>query len=472
MTVRSGLRNLDRVTTGVDSLDDILEGGIPQYSIVFVAGLPGTGKTILCEQALFANARHGTCLYMSTLSEPVMKMLRFGQRFEFFDSTALGHDVIYSDLGASIRRGGADGFLAELERLVQEHRPSFIVIDSFKVLREEFDEDRAFRKFAADLMAMLSTWEVTSFLVGEYSERDIRERPEFAIADGIIHLYGTEESLRQKRYLRIMKMRGTSVFSGEHYFDISTNGVTVYPRMNPEVVGEYAIPEGRIGSAVIGLADMMSGGVERSTVTIITGRTGSGKTIVALSMLVSAARAGLPALLLTLEESPAQISRNFRSFGWEVDSLREHGLLDVLHVSPSEVDLDAHAVLLKERAERIQAKVVVIDSITSFQAAVPDEQKYTGYLWAIADYFKRSGVAVLMTNELTSGDSFVERKVSFVADNIVSLAFSQRGAERIRTVSVLKTRGSPHENVARELLIAQDKVSVGEPVTLNGSYVG
>jgi circadian clock protein KaiC len=472
VTVHSGLRNLDRVTTGIDSLDDILEGGVPQYSIVFVAGLPGTGKTILCEQALFANARHGTCLYMSTLSEPVMKMLRFGQRFEFFDPTILGHDVIYSDLGASLRRGGAEGLLAELERLVQEHRPNFIVIDSFKVLREEFDEDRAFRKFAADLMAMLSTWEVTSFLVGEYSDRDIREQPEFAIADGIIYLYGTEESLRQKRYLRIMKMRGTSIFSGEHYFDISEGGLTVYPRMNPEVVGEYAIPEGRIGSAITGLADMMSGGVEGSTVTMISGATGSGKTIVALSMLVHAARAGLPALLLTLEESPAQITRNFRDFGWDVDALIEAGMLDILHVSPSELDLDAHASMLKARADRLQAKVVVIDSITSFEAAVPDEQKYINYLWAIADHFKRAGVAVLMTNELTSSNSPAERKVSFITDNMISLSFAQRGAELIKTVRVTKMRGSTHENVARELRIGRDSVAVGERVALDGSYAG
>lgn len=471
MTVHNGLRNLDRVTTGVESLDHILDGGIPKYSIVFVAGLPGTGKTILCEQALFANARKGTCLYMSTLSEPVMKMLRFGQRFEFFDATALGHQVIYSDLGASIHRGGSDGFLAELERLIQEHRPNFIVIDSFKVLREEFNEDRTFRKFTADLMALLSTWEVTSFLVGEYSERDIREEPEFAIADGIIYLYGTEESLRQKRYLRIMKMRGTSTFSGEHYFDISTDGVKVYPRMNPEVIGEYAIPEGRIGSAVDGLADMMSGGAERSTVTMITGGTGAGKTIVAMSMLVSAARTGLPALLLTLEESPSQIARNFRSFRWEIDSLLERGLLDVLHVSPSELDLDSHAVLLKERAEGMQAKVVVIDSITSFEAAVPNLQKYTSYLWAIADYFKRSGVTVLLTSELAWNESPSTRKFSFLTDNILSLAFTQRGAERVRAVSVVKMRGSPHDNVARELLIADDNVAVGEPVALDGSYV-
>ena len=472
MTVHSGLRNLDRVTTGIDSLDDILEGGIPQYSIVFVAGLPGTGKTILCEQALFANAKHGTCLYMSTLSEPVMKMLRFGQRFEFFDSTLLGHDVIYSDLGASLRRGGAEGFLAELERLVQEHRPNFIVIDSFKVLREEFDEDRTFRKFAADLMAMLSTWEVTSFLVGEYSDRDIREEPEFAIADGIIYLYGTEESLRQKRYMRIMKMRGTSVFSGEHYFDISTDGLTVYPRMNPEVVGDYAIPDGRIGSAISGLADMMGGGVERSTVSMISGVTGSGKTIVTASMLVSAAQAGLPALLLTLEESPAQICRNFFRFGWNLGSLLESGLLDIVHVSPSELDVDAHAVMLKDRADRLQAKVVAIDSITSFEAAVPNEEKYINYLWAIADYFKRAGVALLMTNEVTSGITLGERKVSFITDNMISLGFTLRGAERIKTVCVNKMRGTLHENVARELLIGEQGVAVGELVQFDGSNVG
>lgn len=458
-------RDLERITTGIPSLDAVLEGGIPRYSIVFVAGLPGTGKTILCEQALFANGRLGTCLYMSTLSEPVMKMLRFGQRFSFFNPDILGTDVIFADLGNSLRREGPAGFLAELERQVQQHRPGFVVIDSFKVLREEFDEERTFRKFASEVMLMLSTWEVTTFLVGEYTLDDIREQPEFAIADGIIYLYGNEEAQRQKRYMRIMKMRGTATFSGEHYFNISQDGITVYPRMNPEVVGEYAVPDGRIGSAIEGLDEMTGGGIERATVSIIAGSSGTGKTVLSLSMVVAAARAGLPVLFLTLEESPDQVVRNCRGFGWEMDQYIEDGTIDIVHISPSELDLDAHAVLLIERAERIGARLVVLDSISAFEAAVPDTARYQSYLWAIADYFKRAGVAVILTAEVNSGElGSTHQKVSFVSDNIIALAFHHRGAGRARAINIVKMRGTEHQTTRCELLIASDGVRIGEPV--------
>jgi len=463
---------LDRMPTGVERLDEILNGGIPRYSTVFVAGLPGTGKTILSQQALFANGRQGRKgLYLSTISEPPIKVLRFLQGFSFFDPDLFGSTVVYGDLGTPLRAGGPEELLSALDQMIRDNRPELLVIDSFKALRDTIRDLLAFREFTNDIAIRLAAWEVTALLIGEYSDADVREGPEFAIADGIIYLYGTEEVEKQKRFLRVMKMRGSSYYAGEHYFDITKDGITVYPRMAPGVVGEYAVPGRRIGSAAEGLDEMLGGGLYESTSTIISGGTGAGKTLVAMSFAVEAARQGKPALYVSFEEGAEQIARNSAGFGWDVPGMRSRGLLDVFHVSPSELNIDRHAYVMKDRAERLGARMLVIDSITAFQAAVPDPGKYQSYMWAINDYFKRKGVTIILTSEapgIFGPLQISAQSISFIADNIIFLRFVEVGGEIKRTIGVLKMRGSRHDRHLRELIIDPPRIAVGAPLTQLG----
>ncbi len=423
---------LERITTGSDRLDRILAGGIPRYSVVFVAGLPGTGKTILSEQALFANARLGrTGLYLSTISEPPIKVLRFLQEMTFFDPGLFGSKVIYGNLGGPLRTEGPAGLVSRLDQLVRDNRPEVVVIDSFKALRDAIPDPLAFREFTSDLAIRLSAWEVTSLLLGEYSAEDVREGPEFAIADGI----------------------------------------TVYPRMLAEAVGAYAVPGNRIGSAVEGLSAMLGGGLFASTSTLLSGPTGTGKSLVALSFLVDAARSGQPGLLVSFEESPDQLIRNSAPFGWELDRLIQRKLLDIFHVSPSELNVDQHAFDIQDRVEKLGAKLVVIDSISAFEAAVPNLAKYQSFLWAITDYFKRKGVSVILTAEGRGPFEALEisaRNISFLSDNIIFLRYVEIGAEIKRVIGVLKTRGSHHDRALRELVIDPPRLAVGAPLTQVG----
>ena len=219
-----------RVSTGVDRIDEILNGGLPRYSTVFITGQPGSGKTILSQQAAFAAGRAGyTTLYLTTLSEPPLKLLHFLKEFTFFDAALFGTRVIYGDLGSVLIAEGPPGVVARLDNLVREHRPTLVVIDSFKVLTESFPQATALRQFLLDISLRLAMWEVTTLLVGEYDAVDLRQSVELAIADGIIHLYGMEEVEQQRRYLRVMKMRGTGYFGGEHYFEIASSGITLFP---------------------------------------------------------------------------------------------------------------------------------------------------------------------------------------------------------------------------------------------------
>ncbi len=466
------IKELERITTGLSRLDEILDGGFPRYSIIFLAGLPGTGKTILSEQALFANASLGrTGLYLSTISEPVIKVLRFLQGFSFFRPDLFGSKVIYGDVGGPLRTGGPAEMLRQVDELVREHRPDLLVIDSYKAVRDTIRDPLAFREFTTDLAIHLSVWEVTTILVGEYSAEDIREAPEFAIADAIIYLYGTEEAAKQKRFLRVMKMRGSSFFAGEHYFDITSDGITVYPRMVPQVVGEYEFPGSRTGSTIDGLDEMMGGGIYEGTATFISGGTGSGKTTLALSFLVDAARRGMPGLYASFEEGPKQIMRNTAAYNWDLPGLVDRRLLDIYHVSPSELNVDRHAYEIKERADRLGARLLVIDSVTAFEAALPDLAKYQSYLWAINDYFKRQGVTIIMISEVVNAFAPLQISaagVSFLADNIIFLRYVEMAGEIKRAIGILKMRGSRHDMHLRELILDPPHLRVGGPLIAAG----
>jgi circadian clock protein KaiC len=445
-----------RVTTGVSALDEVLDGGVPRGSIVFVTGLPGAGKTILCEQMLFANGMTSpSVLYVTTLSEPPVKMLRYTKNFGFFRSDLLERTVHYADIGSALRSGGPEGAVAELETLLKEHRPSFLVLDSFKVFREHFESNKEFRAFASDAMLLLTTWEVTSFLVGEYSLDDVVQQPEFAIADGILHLSGTDEALRQKRYLNVIKMRGADAFLGRHYFEIDESGINLYPRMLPRIQNDGPFSSERIGSAIEGMNELMSGGVRVGSTILVSGGSGSGKTITAMSFGVEAARSGLPVLYVTFEEAPDALMQNCAALGWDLNDEVDRRLFTVLHVAPAELDIDRHAVQIKDAVERLKARLVVIDSVTAFEA-VAQGNALRDYIWGLSEHLKRGGITLILTAEAYSffeqGIGF-DQRVSYIADTLILCRLVEEGDRLMRKINVLKMRGSGHDRNLHELRI-------------------
>jgi circadian clock protein KaiC len=390
-------------------------------------------------------------------------MLRFAQTLSYFDASLIDQSVIYADVSEALTSGNPESVLKDMTRLVERHRPALVVIDSFKAIQDMFSDSFLFRIFTTTTAVRLTVWETTALLVGEYNESEIRQRPEFAIADGIIYLHGTEEGLRQNRLMRIMKMRGTSFFGGDHGFEIDGDGITLYPRMSPTVVGEYAVPTRRLSSAVTGLNEMMDGGLHEATACLITGSSGTGKTLMALGFAVAEAQRGR-VLYVTLEESPDQLIRNSETFGWDVGGLVQSGNLEILHISPSELNIDRHAAAIRDRALSSRASLVVLDSISSIEAAVPDVAKYQSYLWAVNDHFKRAGVTTVMTSEsVPEGRTLTARHISLFADTIIALEHGDNGGQSKRTVRLVKMRGSSHALTACDLLLDAPEILIRSP---------
>ncbi len=222
----------DRFLSGNYHLDAVLGGGLPTNAVNMIIGLPGSGKTILAEQFMFHNAtveRPG--IYLSTVSEPLDKILRYGQELDFFDAEAIGTSVFFDDLGRALNDGGLDEVLAHMRKVIGERRPGMIVIDSFKALSDYATSVTAHRSFLHELAAVLTALPTSTFWIGEYTQEEMPIKPAFATADGIISLSTRREAERAIRHLEVLKLRGSGFMSGEHAYRIARDGLHVFPRL-------------------------------------------------------------------------------------------------------------------------------------------------------------------------------------------------------------------------------------------------
>ena len=250
---------IDRLPTGTSRLDTVLGGGLPRDAISLVIGLPGSGKTILAQQCVFRNAsRQHPALYLSTVSEPLEKILRYGQALSFFDPAAVGASVFYDDLGIVLSDKGLPGVLERVRDLIRGHRPLIIVIDSFKALQPYATDAGEFRRFLHDLAGTLGVLPITSLWIGEYEVDEIAAAPEFAVADAIITMGTNQAPERTARGLRVLKLRGGGFLSGAHSYRLSADGIAVFPRLaDPGKTEGYTLGDRRTSSGIRAIDDMV-----------------------------------------------------------------------------------------------------------------------------------------------------------------------------------------------------------------------
>jgi circadian clock protein KaiC len=220
----------DRLLSGHAPLDEILGGGLPANAISLVMGRPGSGKTILAQQYAFRNGRPDRpAVYFSTVSEPLEKIVRFGQSLAFFDTAAIGTSVFYEDLGGIVNRDGLAGVADQLGRVVRERRPGLIVIDSFKALQAFAADYGEFRRFLHELAGRLGAFPAASLWVGEYEDAEIASMAEFAVADAIVSLTSERVGQREARFLQVKKLRGSGYRSGQHAYRVTADGLRLSP---------------------------------------------------------------------------------------------------------------------------------------------------------------------------------------------------------------------------------------------------
>jgi circadian clock protein KaiC len=443
-----------RLTSGHARLDAILGGGLWDDAITMVTGPPGTGKTLLAQQYVFANAtEQRPALYISTVSEPMDKLLRFGRSLDYFDPDAIGRSVFYEDLGTLLDERGLPAFAGRVDELVSERVPGMIVIDSFKALHAFAREASDFRWFLHDFAGRLTQSGAATFWVGEYLPDDIAREPEFAVADAIIQLGSDLSDARELRALQVLKLRGSAFQSGRHAYRLSARGIDVFPRLaDARDDALYELSDDRVSSGIPALDAMIGDGYWPGASTLVAGPSGAGKTIMALSFIFEGARTGERGLIANMQENTSQLQRTARGFGWSLDNPH----IDLMYRTSVDLYIDEWVHDLLERADATQAKRVVIDSLGDLAFAAPDHVRFREYVYSLVQRCSRGGISLLMTMEvpdLFDIRQLSETGVSNMSDNVVLLQFVRTAAKLSRSLTVLKTRAALQELEVRNYII-------------------
>jgi len=458
----------ERLSSGQPRLDAILNGGLPANGINMVIGAPGSGKTILTEQYIFRNATvERPALYLTTVSEPFDKVIRYAQNLEFFDATAIGTRVIYEDLGQALRDQGLSGVLSQVDRLIKEHHPGLVVIDSFKALHAFASDQAEFRRILHDLAGRLTALAASSFWVGEYDAADSSEAPEFAVADAIIALGTTRVSEREARILQIRKLRGSDFKAGEHAYRITAAGLDVFPRLaDPIETSEYALGTTRQSTGVDALDTLLADGYWPGSTTLVCGPSGVGKTLIGLHFIFQGAKAGQPGVIATLQENRIQLARIVEGFGWSLDQPGVH----LMARSPVDVYIDEWVYGLLDLIEKTGAKRVLIDSLADLYFTIGDPVRFREWMYSLTQRLARTGVSLFTTLEVPELFEVVrvsEQGMSHLSDNVLLLQYIRRDSRIERALTVLKTRASRHEPEVRSYEISKKGIVLGPALTTN-----
>ncbi len=468
MTTSMKGRQVERIETGSAEADTILSGGFPKNSINIIMGYPGTGKTILAEQLMFHNAGNDRpILYLTTLSEPVGKMLRYVQGFSFFDASKLGDQVIYEDIGPVITQDGISAFNQRVEDAITKQSPKIIVIDSFKALHDITDSVSEMRHLLYKFTSLVTAYDTTVFLVGEYTQKLSRVLPEFATADGIVELSRTSKGTRDERFMRVLKLRGSSYLEGSHSFKITRDGLEVYPRLvTPEVPKDFQYSKNRLTTGIEGLDELLDGGYLEGSTTLLAGPTGCGKTTFALQFLLDGVRQGVPGLYVNFEENPTQLERTINGLGCDLKKLKAAGL-DLLYASPVELQMDSIIVEMFSRIDELGIKRIVIDAIGDLITTTTDGQRLHDYIYALTQHFTVKGVTSIVTFETLGGltdfgtHTAGGGRFSYMSDNIILLKAAI--TDKIeRSMLIMKERASSHDENANKIEITASGVRVKE----------
>lgn len=478
MTVQRA--KINRLPTGVPGLDEVLGGGLPEYSFNIIAGSPGSGKTTLAHQLMFslATARR-PAVYFTVLGEPPLKMMRYQQQFDFFDAEKINSTIRFINLGEETASGDLDKVLGRITDAVREHEPALVFVDSFRsvILASQDDGSNSFitlQRFIQQLGMLMTTWQATTFLIGEYFGED-DPNPVFTVADGLIWMRQCAERNSVVRKMEITKMRGQATTPGLHTFRIDAAGIQVFappPVTKHDGTGSSPSPTAdRLSMGVAGLDEMMGGGLPRGYSLLVAGPSGSGKSILAGAFLVEGGRRGETGVIAAFEQRPN------RSRGRAVSELIQSGRVGVIDTRALNVSVDEISMLLLAEIRRLKATRVIIDSLSGFELALAPTFRldYRESLARMVSALATTGATILMTSELE--DRYDDLRFSpygtaFLTDAIIVQRYIEIRSALKRVMAVVKVRASSHSNDLRLFTIDDDGINLGEKLAEYAGLLG
>ncbi len=463
-----------KIPTGVRGLDDILGGGIPEFSFNVIAGTPGCGKTTLAHQIVFANATPAKpALYFTVLGEPALKMLRYQQQYSFFDEAKLDGSIRFINLADVVMERDLSAVLAEIIKQVTALNPGIVVVDSFRtVVRKAMSGASEFemQSFVQRLAQFLTSWEATTFLVGEYAEAEIRDNPLFTVADGLFWLWQVTKRNSVVRKLQIMKLRGQASVPGLHTIRITDDGIQAFSRtlgfggkkMNPLRTRR------RLSIGIPELDRMMGGGILEGDSMLVAGPSGTGKSALATQFIAAGLRQGEPAVMALFEERPLGYTDRADSLGLNLKAPQQTGKLEILYLRPLDLSVDETMQEILDAIARVGAKRLVIDSLVGFEMALAPgfRADFRESLYRMIVALTGAGVTILSTVEVEdtfTAMAFSHYTISFLTDDIIRLRYVEIDGQLRKVMVVIKMRGGNHSKDIREYVITDKGVVLIQP---------
>ena len=476
MTSKVQINNL---ATGVPGLDEVLGGGLPEFSFNLIAGPPGCGKTTLAHQMMFALATpERPAIYFTVLGEPPVKMLRYQQQFEFFDPALINGAIRFVNLSDDALAGDLDKVLARIVAEVVTHSPALVFVDSFRSVvvaaRNPGNPNNNLQQFVQQLAMQMTSWQATTFLIGEYfSETDAN--PVFTVADGLIWLRQSVQRNSMVRKMEVMKMRGRATLPGLHTFRIGAGGLEVFAPARPgapmHANGAESPISTRLRTGVPRLDAMLGGGLPRGYSLLVAGPSGSGKSILAAAFLAEGARSGETGVIAVFEQHPN------RARSPVVTELIASGRVGLVDSSAPDLSIDETVLLLLQEIRRLGASRVVIDSLSGFELSLAPtfRDDFRESMLRMVTALAQSGATVLMTSELE--DRYTDLRFSpygtaFLTDAIVVQRYIEVESRLRRVMAVVKVRASAHSDELREFTIDGNGIHIGDKLPEQEGLLG
>lgn len=472
-------RALERVPTGISGLDEVLRGGLIAKRAYLLRGDPGSGKTTLGLQFLITGAQQGEQALCITMGETKQQIIE--------NASVLGFDlspVQFLDLAPS------PDFFAQLqsydifspadverdpttERItseVEKLKPIRVFVDAMTHLRYLSSDDLQFRRQTHSFLRFLTDNGATVLFTSEHSSLQPDDDLQY-MSDGILHL----EQQLDIRTICISKFRGSDFIAGKHALRLGNHGMEVFPKLMPSVETKQTFATGIISSGIPEFDELISGGLERVTITILTGPTGVGKTTIGMQFMKEAAGRGERSVIYTFEEWSETLLRRSSNINIPVSAMVERGTLAVVQVEPLRYTPDEFAHMVRRDVEEKGASIVMLDSISGYRLSVRGEDLLR-HIHSLAKYLQSKNVAVILINEvddIVGQFKATDIEASYMADNIIFLRYLELRGELRRAVGVLKKRHSDFQKTLREFEITRYGIKVGKPLTeLRGILLG